>query len=256
MTEPKSAEPDPEGETAAGPGAPRPGPPQPPENRLQRNFERGLSLAQLTVVLPVIVLLLSGIGAFVYATVYAVHTVADIARHPFYEHNLRLFIIEIDVFLIGATLIIAAFGLYELFVSPIDPGGRGRSLPAWLEMHDLNDLKARVISMIILVTAVTFTDRPAGLRPGAPAGHPLSRRRGGHRDRRAHRVPALRLGYHPRPGLAATSTTPRWARPAGTAAASVPGAADRHRVPGEREPVLAGRARIAPGAAGCTRPGR
>jgi uncharacterized membrane protein YqhA len=25
-------------------------------------------------------------------------------------------------------------------------------------MHDLNDLKARVISMIILVTAVTFTD--------------------------------------------------------------------------------------------------
>ena len=158
MTEPKSGETEPEGEPGAGPGALRPGPPRPPENRLQRNFERGLSLAQLTLVLPVIVLLLSGIGAFVYATVYAVHTVADIVRHPFYEHNLRLFIIEIDVFLIGATLIIAAFGLYELFVSPIDPDGRGRSLPAWLEMHDLNDLKARVISMIILVTAVTFTD--------------------------------------------------------------------------------------------------
>ena len=31
-------------------------------------------------------------------------------------------------------------------------------MPAWLVMNDLNDLKARVISMIILVVAVTFTD--------------------------------------------------------------------------------------------------
>ena len=155
MTEPVSR--DPGGEPATSPGAPRPGSAA-AGNRLQRNFERGLSLAQLTLVLPVVVLVLSGIGAFVYATVYAVHTVADIAKHPFYEHNLRLFLIEIDVFLIGATLIIAAFGLYELFISPIDPDGRGRRLPAWLEMNDLNDLKARVISMIILLTAVTFTD--------------------------------------------------------------------------------------------------
>jgi uncharacterized membrane protein YqhA len=156
VTEPVS--PDPDGEPTTRPGAPRPRSPRPAENRLQRNFERGLSLAQLTLVLPVVVLVLSGIGAFVYATVYAVHTVADIVRHPFYAHNLRLFIVEIDVFLIGATLIIAAFGLYELFISPIDPDGRGRPLPAWLEMNDLNDLKARVISMIILVAAVTFTD--------------------------------------------------------------------------------------------------
>jgi uncharacterized membrane protein YqhA len=31
-------------------------------------------------------------------------------------------------------------------------------MPDWLVMNDLNDLKARVISMIILVVAVTFTD--------------------------------------------------------------------------------------------------
>ena len=50
---------------------------------------------------------------------------------------------------------IAAFGLYELFIGRI----RGRlMLPAWLRMNDLNDLMARVISMIILVAAVTFVD--------------------------------------------------------------------------------------------------
>jgi uncharacterized membrane protein YqhA len=125
---------------------------------LQRHFERGLGLAQLTVVLPVVVLVISGIGAFVYGVIVAVHTVADIAGHPYDAANLRLFLTEIDLFLIGATLIIAGFGLYELFVAPIDPGSLRGPLPAWLEMNDLNDLKARVISMIILVAAVTFVD--------------------------------------------------------------------------------------------------
>jgi len=117
-----------------------------------------LSLTQLTVVLPVVVLLLSGVGAYVYGTVYAVHSVIDIADNPFVPRNLQLFLIEIDLFLIGATLIIAAIGLYELFVARIDPAHTRRPLPAWLEMNDLNDLKARVISMIILVTAVSFAD--------------------------------------------------------------------------------------------------
>ncbi len=126
--------------------------------RVRRDFERGLSLTQLTVVLPVIVLLLSGVGAYVYGTVYAVHSVIDIADRPFVPRNLQLFLIEIDLFLIGATLIIAAIGLYELFVARIDPAHTRRPLPAWLEMNDLNDLKARVISMIILVTAVSFAD--------------------------------------------------------------------------------------------------
>ena len=124
----------------------------------QRDFERGLSLARLTVLLPVVVLVLSGVGAYIYGTAYAVHSVADIANHPFAAHNLRLFLTEIDLFLIGATLIIAAIGLYELFVARIDPANSRRPMPDWLVMNDLNDLKARVISMIILVVAVTFTD--------------------------------------------------------------------------------------------------
>ena len=53
---------------------------------------------------------------------------------------------------------IAAFGLYELFITRIDSSRPGMRLPGWLRMHDLNDLKARVISMIILVAAVTFVD--------------------------------------------------------------------------------------------------
>ena len=152
MTEPKPAN------SGDGDGAGNSGPQRPAPGRFWRDFERGLSLAQLTLVLPVFVLVLSGIGAFIYGVAVAVNSVVDIADHPFAVHNLRLFLTEIDLFLIGATLIIAAIGLYELFIARIDPANLGRPMPAWLEMKDLNDLKARVIAMIILVCAVTFTD--------------------------------------------------------------------------------------------------
>lgn len=152
MTEPKRAI-DEDADRAGNPG------PQPPAGgRFWRDVERGLSLARLTLLLPVLVLVLSGIGAFVYGVAVAVNSVVNIADHPFAVHNLRLFLTEIDLFLIGATLIIAAIGLYELFIARIDPANLRRPMPPWLEMKDLNDLKARVIAMIILVCAVTFTD--------------------------------------------------------------------------------------------------
>ncbi len=157
MAEPNPTERHERAEPGAGPGS-WPADRNRLESRVQRSFERGLSLTQLTVILPVVVLAISGVGAFVYACVYAVDSVRDIVHEPFHPQNLRLFLTEIDLFLIGATLIIAAFGLYELFIDRIDPGPRGHRVPPWLEMHDLNDLKARVVSMIILVVAVTFAD--------------------------------------------------------------------------------------------------
>jgi uncharacterized membrane protein YqhA len=74
------------------------------------------------------------------------------------SHNLGFLLLLTDLFLVGATLMIAAFGFYELFIGRIDTNGPGMRLPGWLKMDDLNDLKARVIQMIILVAAVTFTD--------------------------------------------------------------------------------------------------
>jgi len=158
MTEPNTDSPS--AEPPAGPAGPaaRPGASRDTTRRVRYGFEQALGLAQLSVLLPVVILLLSGIGAFIYGTAVAIHSVIELARHPFAVHNLRLFLTEIDTFLIGATLIIAAFGLYELFVARINPASLRLPLPHWLEMTDLNDLKARVISMIILVVAVSFVD--------------------------------------------------------------------------------------------------
>ena len=130
-----------------------------PWPRLGRRFERGLSLSRVVVVVPVIVLLLSAMASFAYGTDVFVRSVTSFVEKPqLTSHNLGFLLLLTDLFLVGATLMIAAFGFYELFIGRIDANGPGMRLPGWLKMDDLNDLKARVIQMIILVAAVTFTD--------------------------------------------------------------------------------------------------
>ena len=165
-----------EGSEATPPGSVKGGPPQaeavPAERnpadaspvetpwlRLGRRFERGLSLSRVVVVVPVIVLLLSAMASFAYGTDVFVRSVTHVVDDPqLTSHNLSFLLLLTDLFLIGATLMIAAFGFYDLFIGKIGASGPGVWLPGWLRMHDLNDLKARVISMIILVAAVSFVD--------------------------------------------------------------------------------------------------
>ena len=130
-----------------------------PWPRLGRPFERGLGLSRVVVVVPVIVLLLSAVASFAYGTDVFVRSVAHVVDDPqLTSHNLGFLLLLTDLFLIGATLMIAAFGFYDLFIGTIGASDPGVRLPGWLRMHDLNDLKARVISMIILVAAVSFVD--------------------------------------------------------------------------------------------------
>jgi uncharacterized membrane protein YqhA len=132
----------------------------------EESVERVLGWSLRLAYVPVVVLLLAGLGAFVYGTVVFVHSVGQIVDHPFpVSHEIGEFLVGVDLFLIGATLLIAAVGFYELFIGQVGFGPDDR-MPRWLEMRDLNDLKARVIAMIVLVVSVTFVevvvDSPSG----------------------------------------------------------------------------------------------
>lgn len=126
------------------------------EPRLERRFARALGLSRIVVVVPVIVLLLAAISSFVYGTDVFIRSVTRVVKDPeLTHHNLGFLLLLTDLFLVGATLMIAAFGFYDLFITNVGPSLR---LPPWLRMRDLDDLKARVISMIILVASVSFAD--------------------------------------------------------------------------------------------------
>jgi len=129
------------------------------ERRLDRGFDRGLAVTRVLMVVPVLVLALSAVAAFAYGTDVFVNAFRQVSGHPLPVGNkVGYFLVIIDLFLIGATELIAAIGLYELFVRPGQARRPGSKLPAWLEMRDLNDLKARVIAMAVLLSATTFVE--------------------------------------------------------------------------------------------------
>jgi uncharacterized membrane protein YqhA len=158
-------------EPVAGSGPARRPAPGRGSDRAARPLEAGAErvlIASLRVTLvPVAFLALAGFGAFAYGIAVFIHSIDSIVSHPFpVSHQVGFFLLDIDLFLVGVTLLISAIGLYELFIRDI-PSDHATGLPPWLEIHDLNDLKGRVIAMIVLVLSVSFVevavDSPDGL---------------------------------------------------------------------------------------------
>jgi len=63
------------------------------------------------------------------------------------------FIEVADIFLLAVVLYIMAVGLYELFIDDTLP------LPGWLVIHNLEDLKEKLVGVVIVVLAVFFLGR-------------------------------------------------------------------------------------------------
>lgn len=127
---------------------------------VQSGFERFLSLTRFVTLIPVVFLLIDAAASFIYGSDIMVRSTTGLIGAPAkVGGRLGLFLIVMDTFLVGATLMVAAWGFYELFIMRKQPQGRRYWLPGWLRMHDLEDLKGRVVSMLILVAAITFVDR-------------------------------------------------------------------------------------------------
>jgi uncharacterized membrane protein YqhA len=118
-----------------------------------------LSASRLLILLPVVMLLLIAAGTFVYGSVIFFASITGYIHDPArVGGKLSHFLIVEDLFLVGVTLMISAFGFYGLFVIRGERRDSQYWLPKWLQMRDLDDLKARVVSMLILVAAMTFVD--------------------------------------------------------------------------------------------------
>ena len=64
----------------------------------------------------------------------------------------------IDLFLIGIVLLIFGFGIYELFVSEID-FANAKFTESTLKIRDLDQLKNKIIKVVIIVLIVKFFDK-------------------------------------------------------------------------------------------------
>jgi uncharacterized membrane protein YqhA len=61
----------------------------------------------------------------------------------------------VDSFLLATVFLIIAIGLYELFIDST------LELPDWLEINSLDDLKGKLVGVVIIVLAVIFLGNTA-----------------------------------------------------------------------------------------------
>lgn len=56
----------------------------------------------------------------------------------------------VDAILLGTVLLVIGYGLYELFVDT------HIQIPTWLQINDLDDLKSKLIGVVVAIIAVIF----------------------------------------------------------------------------------------------------
>ncbi|MCL1463591.1 YqhA family protein [Argonema galeatum] len=59
----------------------------------------------------------------------------------------------VDLYLIGIVLMLFSFGIYELFISKIDVGRANQEIRI-LEIHSLDELKDKILKVIVIVLVV------------------------------------------------------------------------------------------------------
>lgn len=117
-------------------------------------FMRFLASSRYLIFIAVICTLIGATTLLAYGAVETFAVIRSIfdpsADTPKAKGLILAFIELTDLFLLATVLYVIAIGLFELFVDD------RLDLPNWLEIHDLNDLKEKLIGVLIVVMAVLF----------------------------------------------------------------------------------------------------
>jgi len=138
------------------------------QDRTEHYFERALWSSRLIVLLAVVFGTFSSIILFISGSLEVVNTlIASISlAHLEVDHTEILIGIigAVDFYLIGMVLLIFSFGIYELFISKIDVARATGAFHTILEITSLDDLKNKIIKVIIMVLIVSFFQRVLAMK--------------------------------------------------------------------------------------------
>lgn len=114
-----------------------------------------LSASRFVVFAAVLGALAASVSLFVYGLAETVVAIAQaIAKAEISSKGAKALALEfieiVDLFLLGTVMLMIALGLYELFIDPDLP------LPDWLQIRTFDDLKHKLIGVVIVVLGVLF----------------------------------------------------------------------------------------------------
>lgn len=117
-------------------------------------FRRILAASRYLVILPVICIFTAATVLLIYGSIETMLVIVEAFSSAVSSKGAKALLLSfielVDLFLLATVLYVIAVGLYELFVDDQLP------LPEWLVIHNLDDLKEKLIGVVIVVLGVLF----------------------------------------------------------------------------------------------------
>jgi uncharacterized membrane protein YqhA len=114
-------------------------------------MRRLIEISRYAVTLPAVASLVGGILLMILGSIgIVVATFATVLNRAPLKETIVAILTSVDAILLGTVLLVIGYGLYELFVDT------NLEIPAWLEINTLDDLKAKLIGVIVAIIAVIF----------------------------------------------------------------------------------------------------
>jgi uncharacterized membrane protein YqhA len=114
-------------------------------------MNRILAATRYIAIIPAIAAILGAILLMVQGSVAMMQVIINVISEG---TKLKLTIVEVltavDAILLGTVLLVIGYGLYELFID------EDLEVPVWLQVHDLDDLKSKLIGVVVAIISVIF----------------------------------------------------------------------------------------------------
>ena len=148
-------------------------------SQLGRWFETALWESRWVVIAAVVASVLTGFSMFYIATVDAWYMISHLGEYASSDlttaqrTDLRAIavthVVEIvDGYLLGTVMLIFALGLYELFISNIESAKGDKVSSNVLVIDSLDDLKARLAKVILMILVVKFFEHAISMHYETP----------------------------------------------------------------------------------------
>ena len=146
---------------------------------LQTLFEGTLWNSRFVILTAVIGSLLAGIAIFYIATIdvfylfshamhYADSDLTTEARKDLHDGTLAHVVEVVDGYLLATVMLIFSLGLYELFISEIKQAHGSNASSKILVINSLDDLKARLAKVILMILIVTLFKEAMTMKLSTP----------------------------------------------------------------------------------------
>jgi len=114
-------------------------------------MRRILGVTRYAVIVPAIAAILGALLLMVQGSIAMVVAIFNsVTSRTYLKDTIVEVLTAVDAILLGTVLLVIGYGLYELFVdSNID-------VPQWLQVRDLDDLKSKLIGVVVAIIAVIF----------------------------------------------------------------------------------------------------